>query len=64
MNLARSLRDLDARPKKRGKRKAPASPLRYLTTSRGRGWYVVAPGVMDGPHETLAHAAKAYKRRK
>lgn len=64
MKLYSMIRDLDVKPsrKRKGKRAAPKSPIRFLSTSKGRGWYVVAPGVMQGPYESMAAASAAYRR--
>lgn len=61
--LKKMMRELDVPARKRrSKRAAPKSPIRYLTTSKGRGWYVVAPGVMKGPYDSMVSASVAYRR--
>ena len=64
MKLSSMMRDLDvpARRRRRRKRAAPKSPIRFLSTSKGRGWYVVAPGVMQGPYDSMMSASAAYRR--
>lgn len=63
MKLSSMMRDLDVPARRRRrKRAAPKSPIRFLTTSKGRGWYVVAPGVMKGPYDSMVSASAAYRR--